>query len=116
MVTVQDALGADFGTKIVFVSITLDPAHDTPAVLKDYAHAWGAKPAGWIFLTGSPAAIGEVTRRYGVFFANEPDGSVEHTQLTTLVDGAGRMRVQYLGARFNADEFRRDLRHLADEK
>jgi protein SCO1/2 len=116
MVTVQDALGADFGAKIVFVSITLDPAHDTPAVLKDYAHAWGAKPAGWIFLTGPPAAIGEVARRYGVFFAKQADGSVEHTQLTTLVDGAGRMRVQYLGGRFAADEFRRDLLRLAGEE
>ena len=37
MVDVQDALGADFGAKIAFVSITLDPEHDTPEVLKDYA-------------------------------------------------------------------------------
>jgi protein SCO1 len=116
MVTVQEALGADFATKIDFVSITLDPAHDTPAVLKDYAHAFGANTAGWSFLTGSPRAVGEVTRRYGVFFAKQPDGSVEHTQLTTLVDAAGRMRVQYLGARFAADEFRHDLLRLAAEE
>jgi protein SCO1/2 len=80
MVDVQNALGAEFGTKIAFVSITLDPEHDTPAVLKDYAQSWGAKPNGWMLLTGSPAAIRDVTRRYGVFFAKKEDGSVDHTR------------------------------------
>ena len=37
MITMQDALGAEFGSKIVFVAITLDPEHDNPEVLKDYA-------------------------------------------------------------------------------
>jgi protein SCO1/2 len=86
MVDVQNALGAEFGTKIAFVSITLDPEHDTPSVLKDYAQSWGAKPNGWMFLTGSVAAVRDVTRHYGVFFAKKEDGSVDHTQLTTLVD------------------------------
>ena len=116
MAQVQDALGADFGAKIMFVSITMDPEHDTQAVLRDYARAWGAKPAGWLFLTGSPAAIADVTRRYGIFFVKEKDGSIEHTQLTTLVDPKGEMRVQYLGARFNPEEFRHDLLSLADDK
>jgi protein SCO1/2 len=98
MVDVQDALGAEFGTKVAFVSITLDPEHDTPEVLKDYAQFWGAKDEGWSFLTGSPEAVRDVTRRYGVFFAKKEDGSVEHSQLTTLIDPDRRMRVQYLGA------------------
>jgi protein SCO1/2 len=116
MVDVQNALGAEFGAKIAFVSITLDPEHDTPAVLKDYAQSWGAKPNGWMFLTGSPAAIRDVTRRYGVFFAKKKDGSVDHTQLTTLVDADGQMRVQYIGWRFNPDEFRHDLLSLVDKE
>jgi protein SCO1/2 len=40
MVRVQDALGAAFGAKVAVVSISLDPEHDTPSVLKDYAQAW----------------------------------------------------------------------------
>jgi len=116
MVDVQNALGAEFGAKIAFVSITLDPEHDTPAVLKDYAKSWGAKPNGWMFLTGSLAAVRDVTRRYGVFFAKKEDGSVDHTQLTTLVDADGQMRVQYIGWRFNPDEFRRDLLSLVDNE
>lgn len=116
MVDVQNALGVEFGAKIAFVSITLDPEHDTPAVLKDYAQSWGAKPDGWMFLTGAPAAVRDVTRRYGVFFAKKEDGSVDHTQLTTLVDADGQMRVQYIGWRFNPDEFRHDLLSLVDKE
>jgi protein SCO1/2 len=116
MVQVQDELGADFGTKVAFVSISLDPEHDTPDVLKDYAQFWGAKPDGWSFLTGSPEAVRDVSRRYGVFFAKKEDGSVDHTQLTSLVDPAGQMRVQYLGARFDPEEFRRDLISLIDKE
>ena len=86
MAQVQDELGANFGAKIAFVSITLDPEHDTSEVLKQYAQLFGAKPEGWAFLTGSPEAIRDVAHRYGVFFARNQDGSVDHTQLTTLVD------------------------------
>jgi len=116
MVEVQDELGPDFGNKIEFVSISLDPEHDTPEVLKDYAQFWGAKPEGWSFLTGSLDAVRDVTRRYGVFFTKKEDGSVEHSQLTTLVDADGQMRVQYLGARFDPEEFRRDLMSLLDKE
>ena len=116
MVQVQDELGEDFGKKIAFISISLDPEHDTPEVLKDYAQFWGAKPEGWSFLTGSIEAVRDVTRRYGVFFSKKEDGSVEHSQLTTLVDADGQMRVQYLGARFDPEEFRRDLMSLVDKE
>ena len=116
MVDVQDELGALFGTKIAFVSISFDPERDTPEVLKDYAQFWGAKPEGWSFLTGSLEAVRDVTRRYGVFFAKKEDGSVEHSQLTTLIDADGQMRVQYLGARFDAEEFRGDLVSLVDKE
>jgi protein SCO1/2 len=116
MVQVQDELGREFGKKIAFVSISLDPEHDTPEVLKDYAQFWGAKPDGWSFLTGSLDAVRDVTRRYGVFFSKKEDGSVEHSQLTTLVDADGQMRVQYLGARFDPEEFRRDLMSLVDKE
>ena len=116
MVAVQDSLGALFGDKIDFVSISLDPERDTPEVLKDYAQIWGAKPEGSSFLTGSLEAVRDVTRRYGVFFAKKKDGSVEHSQLTTLIDADGQIRVQYLGARFDPEEFRRDLMSLVDKE
>ena len=68
MVTVQDRLGHDFGSKISFVSITVDPERDTPEDLKMYAQAYGANLAGWTFLTGEPEAIRDVTRRVATGF------------------------------------------------
>jgi protein SCO1 len=112
---IQDQLGADFGAKIAFVSITVDPERDTPKVLKEYAQAFGANLAGWSFLTGPSDAIRDVTRRYGVFASKSTDGNVDHTFLTSIVDRRGILRVQYLGTRFDPDEFRRDLLGLLQE-
>ncbi len=115
MAQVQDELGKDFGPRIAFASITVDPERDTPDALKQYAEAFGAKPAGWSFLTGTPAEIGDVTRRYGIFVSKAASGDVDHTFLTSLVDPRGILRVQYLGVRFDPEEFRRDLLGLLDE-
>jgi len=112
LVEVQDALGPDFGSKISFVAITLDPEHDTPEVLKDYAQAFEANLAGWSFLTGSVAVVRDVVRRYGVFAAKNAEGFVDHNLVTSIVDARGMLRVQYLGMRFDPDEFRRDLLSL----
>jgi protein SCO1 len=113
---VQDQLGNDFGEKIRFVSITVDPERDTPEVLKDYAQAFGANLSGWAFLTGTPDAIRDLTRRYGVFASKTASGSIDHTFLTSIIDQRGILRVQYLGVRFDPDEFRRDLLRLVKEQ
>jgi protein SCO1/2 len=115
MATVQNRLGSDFGTKVAFLSITVDPEHDTPDVLKRYARTFGADPAGWQFVTGSPSAIQDVERRYGIFASKVPGREIEHTNLTSLVDPHGMLRVQYLGVRFDPDEFRRDLLSLVEK-
>jgi protein SCO1/2 len=115
MARVQDELGKDFGSKIAFVSITIDPERDTPAVLKEYASSFKADVAGWSFLTGAPAVVLDVAHRYGVAVAKAAGGGIDHTLLTTLIDRQGNMRVQYLGYRFEPEEFRRDLESLAHE-
>jgi protein SCO1 len=115
MARVQDELGADFATRIAFISITVDPERDTPDVLRQYAQNFGADLAGWAFLTGTPEGIREVTRRYGIFVSKAAGGDVDHTFLTSLVDPRGILRVQYLGVRFDPEEFRRDLLSLLDE-
>jgi protein SCO1 len=112
---VQDQLGADFGAKIAFISITVDPERDTPEVLKEYAHAFGANLAGWSFLTGPSDVIQDVTRRYGIFALKSTNGDVDHTFLTSIIDRRGILRVQYLGVRFDPNEFRGDLLSLLQE-
>ena len=115
MAHVQDKVGQDFGKRIAFVSITVDPERDTSEVLKQYADTFGANLKGWAFLTGAPGVIRDVIRRYGVFAAKNAKGDVDHTFLTSIVDRNGMLRVQYLGVRFDPDEFRRDLLSLVKE-
>jgi protein SCO1/2 len=116
MVTLQSRLGADFGPRAFFLSVTVDPERDTPEVLKRYAEAHGAELAGWAFLTATPTEIRDVTRRYGVAYKKTPRGDVDHTFLTSLVDRNGTLRVQYLGVRFDPDELLKDIRSLLQER
>jgi protein SCO1 len=116
MSLVQDRLGGDFGSKIAFASITVDPEHDTPEMLKLYAQMYGADIAGWSFLTGPTPVIADLTRRYGIFAAKDANGDIEHTFLTSIVDRGGMIRVQYLGVRFDPEEFRRDLVRLLKDR
>ena len=109
------ALGGDFGPRIAFVAISVDPLNDTPARLRDYAVAHRADAPGWFFLTGAPGDISEVLRRYGAYAKRNDSGSVDHLFLTSLIDRSGQLRVQYLGTRFDAREMQRDLQALMRE-
>jgi protein SCO1/2 len=115
MVLMQQKLGADFGKRVRFVSITVEPEIDTPVVLKTYAQKFGADPAGWSFLTGKSEDIQEVVRKYGAFAKRIKPGDVDHLFLTSLIDRKGVLRVQYLGYRFDPDEMLKDLRTLLRE-
>jgi protein SCO1/2 len=81
-------------------------------VPKQYAEMFGANPAGWKFLTGWPDTTRAIEHRYGVFASRMTGGDVDHTNLISVVDPRGMMRVQYLGIRFDPDELRRDLLSL----
>jgi protein SCO1/2 len=114
MTGLQEQLGADFGPRVYFVSITVDPERDTPDVLKRYAQKHRVNFAGWAFLTGTPAEIREVASRYGIYYRKTPLGDVDHTFLTSIVDQTGTLRVQYMGVRFKPDEMLGDLQRLSN--
>ncbi len=115
MASLQARLGPDFAQRVFFVSITVDPERDTPAVLKGYGAAHGAKFDGWAFLTGTPAEIREVAKRYGIFYKKTPRGDIDHTFLTSVIDPRGVLRVQYMGVRFEPTELLNDVRSVLAE-
>jgi protein SCO1/2 len=115
MAGIQNRLGSDFGPRVFFVSITVDPERDTPAVLKRYADAHNANPVSWAFLTGTQAEIRAVAKRYGVYYKKTTRGDVDHTFLTSLADRNGTLRVQYMGVKFDPNEMLRDLQSLVTE-
>jgi len=62
---VKDRLGDAVGRNIFFISMTVDPEHDTPDLLKAFADAFGAKAPGWQFVTGQPADIDAINAKFG---------------------------------------------------
>jgi len=77
-------------SNIEFVSITLDPAYDTPAVLKDYAATRGIDTSNFSFLTGPENAIKDLLTQFGIIA--EFDGNLlKHTLSTLLIDENGRI-------------------------
>ncbi len=61
---VQRILGERVGRDIFMYSITVDPQHDTPAVLLKYARTFDVKP-GWLFLTGETDDIQRIRGNFG---------------------------------------------------
>lgn len=66
LIQVQKKLGDRVGKDIFFYSISIDPEHDTPEVLKDYMEKFHVGP-GWTFLTGKKADIIFLGRRLGIY-------------------------------------------------
>ena len=116
MVAIQNKLGSDFGSKVFFVTVSMDPEVDSPEVLELYAKALGCNLEGWAFLTGTEAEIQRVARDYGVYRKKLAGGGVDHTLLTSIVDRSGTIRVQYMSMRFDPREFLHDLKELMYEE
>lgn len=94
---------------ISFVSITVDPTHDTPAVLKEYARNAGADLAHWKFLTGRQEDIFHLSRdgfKLPVFDA-AANGLITHSSRFVLVDQFGHVRGYY---EFNSEDEMKRLR------
>jgi protein SCO1 len=69
------------GTAVTMISITVDPTHDTPGVLKEYASKFHVQP-GWQFLTGQKSDIDQIRRGLGVY--DPDDKKVEHMNVLTI--------------------------------
>lgn len=81
----------DFG----IASFTIDPAHDTPEVLKEYKNDHGITSKNWNFLTGEREDIYKVANQGFGIFANQDEtvpGGFAHSGLFALIDKKGYIR------------------------
>ena len=81
---------------VKLISFSVDPAHDTPAVLKEYAARFSADSSRWHFLTGKPSDIYAAVN--GMKIAMEPANAntpLVHSTRLLLVDGNGQVRGIY---------------------
>ncbi|MCU0782936.1 MAG: SCO family protein [Verrucomicrobia bacterium] len=95
---IQDELPATSGAKLV--TLTTDPDHDTPAVLKTYGERYGANPDRWMFLTGGKKEIAglaidslklTVIQKKPAEREN-PEASFIHSTIFVVVDKQARLR------------------------
>jgi len=91
MADAVDKLAPADRQRVAIVFVTIDPARDTPAVMKDYVSGFDAPITA---LSGSAAAIAKVADEYRVFYAKQPekDGeySMDHSSIIYIMDGNGR--------------------------
>lgn len=113
LVRVQDELlrRGWWGREIVFVSVTTDPAHDTPAVFTAYAKRYRIDPAGWHLLSGAPRTVAAVHRSYGIEVRPRGRDLQDHHLPTFVIDRVGMVLGAY-GINPNPDDVLSDLAHL----
>jgi len=87
-------LSAEEQARVAMIFISVDPERDTPARLKEYVEFFHPAMVG---VTGSPEALAEIARRYGVFYARqkvETAGGgyvVDHTSDTYVLAPDGQL-------------------------
>jgi protein SCO1/2 len=101
------------GSKVVLVSLSVDPQHDTPAVLAEYGQQFKADPASWKFLTGDWDQVYDVVTGFKVATrpprpaANAPPpGGTEltHSTRVILIDAQQQVRAYLDGQDATGDD------------
>ena len=109
-VRLQHALDATLRERTHFVSVSLDPEHDTPDALLSYAERLGVELDGWSFVTGTAGEIASVLEAYGVGKVISEDAGIDHMLVTYLIDPSGLVVQRYIGASQGVEAMRVDIR------
>jgi protein SCO1/2 len=89
MKKVSDQVNAD----VELVSISVDPGHDTPAALREFASHYGAPTPQWTFLTGTPGTVHLLA--WTTFHVGDVISKIQHSTKFVLVDQKGFIRGYY---------------------
>jgi protein SCO1/2 len=116
-VTIQEHLHDDPALKNVhLVTVSFDPAYDTPDVLKKHARELNADLHRWTFLTGDAEAIGKFGGRFGIFVtraSNDPR-DITHNLRTAIIGPDGKLIKVYTGNEWTPEEILNDLKPVAN--
>jgi protein SCO1/2 len=90
--------------RVQFISITTDPARDTPDALKAYGSAHGLDASNWMFLTKRSEQAEDATRQlaqaYGLRYEPLKNGQQMHGVVTHIIDRNGRFAAKFHGLKF----------------
>lgn len=106
----------DLKEQAQFLSITINPNHDQPSVLKKYKNHHKIEATNWSFLTGEEAFTHQLGINHFQIFAGQDaaaDGGYAHSGAFTLIDKEGYVRGVYLGTEMeHVEQLEKDLRKL----
>jgi protein SCO1/2 len=108
MITAQRLAREAGVANLELISITLDPAHDTPGVLHAYAAIRGIDTGNFSFLTGPTQAIRDLLAQFGISTQFQGD-ILQHTLATVLIAPDGRIAHRTDGSQWDPEEFVRRL-------
>ncbi|HKS82377.1 MAG TPA: SCO family protein [Candidatus Acidoferrales bacterium] len=93
----------EMGKELVLLSVTFDPEHDRPDVLKAYARTWTTQNDGWYFLTGATADVQKVCWEFGMNFWQD-EGLMTHSLRTVVMDRKGHIAAILEGNEYSAKQ------------
>lgn len=86
------------------LTISFDPAFDTPSVLKAYAERYKYDPAHSTFATGALTEISALAEQVGLSFSRDASGSINHNLRTFVIGADGKLRKIFVGNQWKSDE------------
>jgi protein SCO1/2 len=115
-----NAATKDLHDELQFISISINPQHDTPSILKRYREHYKATASNWQFFTGKEAETHQLGIENFQIFAGrdeESEGGYAHSGAFTLVDKEGYVRGVYLGTdEKQVIQLEKDIRKLLKEE
>lgn len=113
--TVQSEILADAGMRDRFtlLSVSFDPAFDTPPVLAAHAKQVGADPRIWRFVTGDRDTVAEFASRFGTAIMRDGSdvASVTHNLRTAVIASDGTLLTVLHGNEWTPADLMNALRH-----
>ena len=108
---VADSLGPELGSRVILLSITNDPNHDTSSELLNLARSSQADMKGWLFVTGKLDDVNRVIKAFGLNNNRLPDGSPNHITQVFLLSRDGFEQHRYEGMVMDIDQVVTQIRN-----
>jgi protein SCO1/2 len=112
--SVQDQIQGDATLRggVTLLTVSLDPDHDSPAVLAKRAADLQANPEIWRFLTGNRDEVEQFASQFGVSIIREPGNpELVHNLRTAVIDAHGRLRTVLSGNEWTPADLVAELRN-----
>lgn len=99
------------------LAVSIDPEHDTPAVLREYGQRYSYDPKTWSFLTGDLVDVTALGEQFGMTFWHENGTQLpSHNLRTVVVDASGKIQSIVAGNKWTTDELVKGVVKAASAK